>query len=103
MSSSQNLFYPCIGQNFRIIFIICDSIDYFRFKIRRADFGFWDKLIIYDSSKKIPKEISDTYSKVYGKAIEEFSNKHCKLNGMQIEVFFRPKKVEITIRKYLKI
>lgn len=58
--------------------------------------------LIYDSSKKIPKEISDTYSKVYDKAIEEFSNKHYKLNGMQIDVFFRQKNVETAIEKYLK-
>jgi hypothetical protein len=58
--------------------------------------------LIYDSSKKIPKEISDTYSKVYDKAIEEFSDKQCKLNGIQIDTFFHQEKVEIAIRKYLK-
>ena len=58
--------------------------------------------LIYDSSKKIPKEISDTYSKVYDKTIEEFSNKHYKLNGIQIDTFFHQKNVEIAIKKYLK-
>ena len=58
--------------------------------------------LIYDSSKKIPKEISDTYSKVYDKAIEEFSNKHYKLNGIQIDTFFHQKNVETAIKKYLK-
>lgn len=58
--------------------------------------------LIYDSSKKIPKEISDTYSKVYDKAIEEFSNKHYKLNGIQIDTFFHQKNMEIAIKKYLK-
>lgn len=59
--------------------------------------------LIYDSSKKIPKEISDTYSKVYDKAIEEFSNKNYKLNGIQIDTFFHQKNVERAIEKYLKI
>ena len=58
--------------------------------------------LIYDSSKKIPKEISDTYSKVYDKAIKEFSDKNYKLNGIQIDTFFRQKNVETTIEKYLK-
>jgi predicted NACHT family NTPase len=58
--------------------------------------------LIYDSSKKIPKEISDTYSKVYEKAIKEFSDKHYKLNGIQIDTFFHQENVEIAIRKYLK-
>ncbi|MCC4771564.1 DUF4062 domain-containing protein [Methanosarcina sp. DH2] len=58
--------------------------------------------LIYDSSKKIPEEISDIFSKVYDKAIEEFSNKHYKLNGIQIDTFFHQKNVEIAIKKYLK-
>ena len=58
--------------------------------------------LIYDSSKNIPKEIFDTYSKVYKKAIEEFSNKNYKLSGIQIDTFFHQKNVEMTIKKYLK-
>ena len=58
--------------------------------------------LLYDSSKKIPKEIFDTYSKVYDKAIEEFSNKNYKLNGIQIDTFFHQKNVETAIKKYLK-
>ncbi|BAW30531.1 HEAT repeat-containing protein [Methanosarcina thermophila] len=57
--------------------------------------------LIYDSSKRIPGEIFDTYSKVYYKAIEEFSNKKCKLNGIQIDTFFHQKNVENAIREYL--
>ena len=40
--------------------------------------------LIYDFSKKVPKEISDTIPKLYGKAIKEFSNKNYKLNGIKI-------------------
>ena len=58
--------------------------------------------LIYDSSKKIPGEIFDTYSKVYNKAIEEFSNKNYKLNGIQIDTFFHQKNVEDAIKRYLK-
>ncbi len=58
--------------------------------------------LIYDSSKNIPKEIFDTYSKVYDKTIEEFSNKNYKLNGIQINTFFYQKNVETAIKKYLK-
>lgn len=58
--------------------------------------------LIYDSSKNIPKEIFDTYSKVYDKAIAEFSNKNYKLNGIQIDTFFHQKNVEAAIKKYLK-
>jgi predicted NACHT family NTPase len=58
--------------------------------------------LIYDSFKNIPKEISDTYSEIYNKAIEEFSNRQYKLNGIQIDTFFHQENVEIAIRKYLK-
>ncbi|HII92725.1 MAG TPA: hypothetical protein HA262_11340 [Methanosarcina sp.] len=43
--------------------------------------------LLYDSSKKIPKEISDTCSMVYKKAIEELSTTNYKLNRMQIDTF----------------
>jgi hypothetical protein len=58
--------------------------------------------LIYDSSKNIPREIFDTYSKVYDKVIEEFSNKNYKLSGIQIDTFFHQKNVEKAIEKYLK-
>ena len=58
--------------------------------------------LLYDSFKNIPKEIFDTSSKVYDKAIEEFSNKNYKLTGIQIDTFFHQKNVEKAIEKYLK-
>jgi predicted NACHT family NTPase len=58
--------------------------------------------LLYDSFKSIPEEISDTYSKIYDKAIEEFSNKKYKLTGIQIDTFFHQKNVEHAIEKYLK-
>jgi predicted NACHT family NTPase len=58
--------------------------------------------LLYDSFKNIPEYISDTSSKVYEKAIEEFSNKNYKLTGIQIDTFFRQKNVENAIEKYLK-
>ena len=58
--------------------------------------------LLYDSSKNTPKEIFDTYSKVYDKAIEEFSNKNYKLTGIQIDTFFHQENVETAIKKYLK-
>ena len=57
---------------------------------------------LYDSFKNIPKEIFDTSSEVYDKAIEEFSNENYKLTGIQIEMFFRRKNVEKAIKRYLK-
>jgi hypothetical protein len=38
--------------------------------------------LLYNSSKKIPKEISDTCSIVYKKAIEKLSTTNYKLNRM---------------------
>ena len=58
--------------------------------------------LLYESLKNIPEYISDTSSKVYDKAIEEFSNKNYKLTGIQIDTFFRQEKVEKAIKKYLK-
>ncbi len=58
--------------------------------------------LIYDSSKKIPESIFNTYSKVYEKAIEEFSNKNYKLNGIQIDTLFHQKNVEKAIEEYLQ-
>jgi len=57
---------------------------------------------LYDSFKSIPQYISDTSSKVYDRAIEDFSNQNYKLNGTQINKFFRQKNVENAIKKYLK-
>jgi len=57
---------------------------------------------LYDSSKKIPGHIFNTYSKVYNKAIKEFSNKKYKLTEIQIETFFHQDKVKKAIEKYLK-
>jgi predicted NACHT family NTPase len=58
--------------------------------------------LLYDFSKKTHKEIFDTSSKVYDKAIAAFSNKNYKLNGIQIDTFFHQKNVEKAIKKYLK-
>ncbi|MDW5548714.1 HEAT repeat domain-containing protein [Methanosarcina sp.] len=58
--------------------------------------------LLYESFKNIPEYISDTSSKVYNKAIEEFSNKNYKLTGVQIDIFFRQENVEKEIEKYLK-
>jgi len=58
--------------------------------------------LIYDSSKRIPRGIYDTYSRAYDKAIKEFTNKEYKLNGMQIDTFLHQEKVETAIKKYLK-
>lgn len=58
--------------------------------------------LLYESFKNIPEYISDASSKVYDKAIEEFSNKNYKLTGIQIDTFFRQKNVEKAIKKYLK-
>jgi len=58
--------------------------------------------LLYESFKNIPEYISDTSSKVYDKAIEEFSNQNYKLTGIQIDIFFRQKNVEKEIEKYLK-
>jgi hypothetical protein len=55
-----------------------------------------------DSSKKIPGHIFNTYSKVYNKAIKEFSNKKYKLTEIQIETFFHQDNVKKAIEKYLK-
>ena len=44
----------------------------------------------------------DTSSKVYDKAIEEFSNKNYKLTGIQIDTFFHQENVEKAIEKYLR-
>lgn len=57
---------------------------------------------LYDSSKKIPGHIFNTYSKVYDRAIKEFSNKSYKLTGIQIDTFFHQENVEKAIEKYLK-
>ncbi|AKB52162.1 putative oxidoreductase/HEAT repeat-containing protein [Methanosarcina barkeri str. Wiesmoor] len=57
---------------------------------------------LYDSSKKIPGHIFNTSSKVYDKAIKEFSNKSYKLTGIQIDTFFHQENVEKAIEKYLK-
>ncbi|AAM04012.1 predicted protein [Methanosarcina acetivorans C2A] len=69
----KTYFYPCIGQNFRIIFIICDSIDYFRFKIRRADFEFWDKLIDIDEANDSNSQICIKEITVHWSSVKEFS------------------------------
>ncbi|AKB59023.1 HEAT repeat domain-containing protein [Methanosarcina barkeri] len=58
--------------------------------------------LLYDSFKSIPEYIFDASSKVYDKAIEEFSNKNYKLTGIQIDTFFRQEKVEDAIKKYPK-
>ncbi len=58
--------------------------------------------LLYESFKNIPEYISDISSKVYDKAIEEFSNNNYKLTGIQIDTFFRQKNVEKAIKKYLK-
>ena len=58
--------------------------------------------LLYDSFKIIPECIFDTSSKVYDKAIEEFSNKNYKLTGIQIDTFFHQENVEKAIKKYLK-
>lgn len=58
--------------------------------------------LLYESFKNIPEYISDTSSKVYDKAIEEFSNKNYKLTGIQIDTFFHQENVEKAIEKYLK-
>ncbi len=58
--------------------------------------------LLYDSFKSIPEYISDASSKVYDQAIEEFSNQNYRLNGKQINNFFRQKNVEKAIKKYLK-
>ncbi len=55
-----------------------------------------------DSSKKIPGYIFNTYSKVYNKAIKEFSNKKSNLTEIQIETFFHQDNVKKAIEKYLK-
>ncbi|HEY3360572.1 MAG TPA: HEAT repeat domain-containing protein [Methanosarcina sp.] len=57
---------------------------------------------LYDSSKKIPGHIFNTYSKVYNKAIKEFSNKKYNLTEIQIETFFHQDEVKKAIEKYLK-
>jgi HEAT repeat protein/energy-coupling factor transporter ATP-binding protein EcfA2 len=58
--------------------------------------------LLYESFKNIPEYISDASSKVYEKAIEEFSNKNYKLTGIQIDTFFHQENVEKAIEKYLK-
>lgn len=58
--------------------------------------------LLYESFKNIPEYISDASSKVYDKAIEEFSNKNYKLTGIQIDTFFHQENVEKAIEKYLK-
>jgi tetratricopeptide (TPR) repeat protein len=58
--------------------------------------------LLYDSSKKISRELFDTYGKVYNKAIEGFSNKNYRLNGTQIDMFLHEKNVETAIKEYLK-
>jgi len=58
--------------------------------------------LLYESFKNIPEYISDASSKVYDKAIEEFSNKNYKLTGIQIDTFFHQENVERAIEKYLK-
>lgn len=57
---------------------------------------------LYDSSKKIPRYIFNTSSKIYDNVIEELSNKNYKLNGIQIDIFFNQENVETAIKKYLK-
>lgn len=57
--------------------------------------------LIYDYSKKIPKEIFDSCSKVYDRATAELSKKY-EFNRIQIDVFFHQKNVEEAIKEYLR-
>lgn len=57
--------------------------------------------LLYDTSKKIPKKLNDTYSKIYDKALEELPNKHCEVSKQQIDVFLEQENVKKMIREYL--
>lgn len=57
--------------------------------------------LLSDSFKKIPKELSDAYSEVYNKTINQLSNNY-NLDKKQIDVFLDQGRVERAIRKYLK-
>jgi hypothetical protein len=60
------------------------------------------KVCLYDSSKKVPGKIFDTYWKVCNEVIKELSYKNPKFDKINIDMFLHQEKVETTIKEYLK-